>query len=85
MKKVLLILMLGVFAFSLSSYNQIGNVHSNFDSMQVNCLDLADRVYDRMLLQEQYYIAFAAADAAYDSCVEEGGYAGDSEVLIISN
>ena len=82
MKKVMMFSVLGFFTLLLSSYSSTEFIPSNTEITQVNCLDLADSVYDRMLLQEQYYIASAAADTAYDSCVEEGGYPGDSVVTI---
>jgi hypothetical protein len=84
MKKNILFF-LAVLTFIISSYNTQEVVFYDDENAQVNCLDLADTVYDSMLLQEQYYIASAAADAAYDSCVEEGGYPGDSVVTIESN
>lgn len=83
MKKVILFLMYGVFTLSLSGYDTAKYVSSDLEEAQVNCLELADAVYDKMLLQEQYYIASRAADAAYDSCVEQGGYAGDGGGVVV--
>lgn len=78
MKKSLLIL------FIVFTTNSFGTVSENFDhlAIQENCLNIANATYDAMFDVGGYRMASEAADVAYDDCVEQGGYAGDTVVTI---
>lgn len=78
MKKLLLIL------FIVFITDSFGRVSENFDhqTVQENCLTIADDTYDAMIDVGGYRMASRAADEAYDNCVEQGGYAGDTVVTI---
>lgn len=78
MKKILTILLL---AFTICSFSPISN-KSEAQLNQVNCLNVANDVYDTMFEYGAHFMASRAADAAYDDCVEQGGYPGDSVVTI---
>lgn len=78
MKKLLLIL------FIVFITDSFGRVSENFNhrAIQENCLNIANATYDAMFDVGGYRMASRAADEAYDNCVEQGGYAGDSVVTI---
>jgi hypothetical protein len=81
MKKIFIILFL---VFTTNSFSYVIEKCEN-EVSQVNCLNVANDVYDEMFHYGSYLMASRAADAAYDDCVEQGGYAGDSVVTLEAN